>query len=263
MVWSNNLSHPFSYQTTFLGLVLLLLLSSGCKSKKLLQTEDLSEAEIIKKFRTPIDYNFFDGKAKVSISSSAYPSQKGNLYLRGQKDSVIWAAVKKLGVEGGRIQIDHQTATILNRLEKTYQQFSLDTLSTLFGVTGDLDYLQAMMFGMPPKLDSQELWDVSSDKKSIHISSMAQNVLHQFTLSKATGFVTSGKFRVKFAGDGEWLYDDYREVKPGIFLPYYRKYDIYVSEDEYLSLDIKFTEITLDEPKALPFSVPSRYTRLP
>ena len=252
-----------SDQTSLLGLVLLLLLGSSCKSKKLLQTEALSEAEVIERFRTPTAYDFFNGKAKVSISSSAYPSQKGNLYLRGKKDSVLWAAVKKIGVEGGRIQIDQQTITILNRLEKTYQQFELDTLSSLFGVSGDLDYLQDMMFGMTPKLDSLELWDVISDKHSVHISSMTQNVLHQFTVSKSSGFVTGGKFRVKFAGDGEWLYDDYREVKPGVFLPYYRKYDIYVSEDEYLSLDIKFSEITLDEPKTLPFSVPSRYTRLP
>jgi len=252
------------YNTALWGLLFLLLLLSGCKSKKRLQgsSAQLSEKGLIQKFRTPIDYYFFTGKAKVSVSSP-YGSQKGTLYLRGQKDSILWVAVKKLSVEGGRMQIDRERATFINRLEKTYQEFPLDTLSNLFGITGDLGYIQDMTFGMTPELDSVSMWEVKSKGSSMEISSMAQNVLHRFDVDKNTGHVTSGEFRAKFSGDGEWIYDDYREVKPGIYLPYYRKYDIYVSEDEYLSLDIKFSEITLDEPKATPFSVPSHYTRFP
>ena len=264
---SNNHSVPYLKRpTAVIGMMFIFLLFiSSCKSKKLLDTSptlQLTDAELIHQFRTPLAYSFFNGKAKVSISSP-YGNQKGNLYLRGQKDSVLWAAVKKLSVEGGRMQIDHETATIINRLERTYQVFPLDTLSTLFGLTGDLNYLQDMTFGMTPDLDSLSSWNVKSDDATLSISSLAQNVLHQFTIDKYSGHVISGKFRAKFSGDGEWLYDDYREVKPGIYLPYYRKYDIYVSEDEYLSLEVKYSETILDEQKAIPFSIPRRYTRLP
>lgn len=244
----------------------LLICLPSCKTKKALTTEKteqtiLSQEEAIARFLNQPQIDFFSGKAKISIRSQ-YGTEKGNLYLRIKSDSVIWAAVKKLSVEGGRILITKDSASMINRLEKSYLTKPLDKIAESYGLAADYHYLEDLFIGQTPKLDSTTLWEVTEDSLHYSVKTLAQNIFHTFNLDKRTGTIASGAFHDKFVSDGTWIYGDYRLVKEGMVLPFYRRYELTMGNDEYLSLEINYSEIELDQPKDIKFSIPSHYSRM-
>jgi len=240
------------------------LLLLGCKSKKKFQNPggpELSKERILRLFEDRPDFDFFDGKAKIRIKTSN-SSDRATLYFRSKRDSVLWMVGKRLSVEGGRVQLDTTTATFLNRLDKTYQVISLEKLQDTYGITADFSYIQDMFHGITPEVDTTELWEVTRDSLHWKIKSMAQSVLHSFHLDPYTGDVVGGEFRSKYGYDGAWTYGDYRQVADCCRIPFHRNYKMNVSDEDYLSIEIQFSEITLDEPKQIKFSIPTRYTRI-
>lgn len=161
------------------------------------------------------------------------------------------------------MQMDHSTATIINRLDKTYQVLPLDTLESYLGFTGDLGYLQDMILGITPELDTAAVWETSQNSSELVIKSQAQNLLHKFIVDKNSGKVTGGHFESKFGASGTWSYGDYREVGEQQYLPHFRKYEVQIDEDNYLSLEMDFSVIETNVPKRIRFDVPAHYKRLP
>ena len=97
---SAYLQSTLAIQAFIFLLIYSCLLS--CKTKKqILQAPSepiqLQEDVILVRFLDNPDYNFFSGKAKIKITSE-YVSEKGTLYVRSIRDSVIWFAVKILSV---------------------------------------------------------------------------------------------------------------------------------------------------------------------
>ncbi len=248
-----------------LGILLLTsLFFLGCKSKKKLQLAThpgLSEKQIVSIFNNRPDFDFFDAKAKIKIKTES-SSDKAVLYLRAKPDSILWIAGKRLSVEGGRLQIDATTATFINRLDKTYQIIPLDTLHSSYGITGELSYIQDLFMGRVPEVDKEDMWEVRRDSLHWTIKSTAQNVLHAFHLDPQTGDMIGGEFRSNYGYDGQWTYSDYREVGDCCRLPYMRKYEMKISDDSYLSVELNFSYNTLDEPKRIKFDIPTHYTRI-
>lgn len=235
----------------------------GCKAKKTLKSSEqqgLSEKQIGAIFKKQPDFDFFSAKAKIKITTEN-STDRATLYLRAKRDSILWIVGKRISVEGGRLQIDDTTATFINRLDKTYQIIPLDTLEKSYGITGDLSYIQDLFFGIAPTVDSDAQWKVERDSLHWTITSMAQNVLHAFHLDPLNGELLGGKFLSKSGYDGQWTYSDYRKVGTCCRLPYSRKYEMNISDESYLSVELQFSDITLDEPKIIKFDVPSHYTR--
>ena len=247
-----------------LYLVVITALATACRSKKGLQLDQhklYSEAELIRNFLTRLEVDFYSGKAKLKISSGK-GTDRANLYLRSRTDSVLWMSGKRLSVEGGRMQMDNDTATLINRLEKNYKVIPLDTLETVLGFTGDLRYLQDMILGVTPQLDTAALWQISSDSTTLVMKSLAQNLIHKFVVDRQTGWVTGGQFESRYGASGYWTYGDYRKVTEQHYLPFFRKYEVQIDEDNYLSLEMNFSEMEINEPKAIRFQVPAHYTRI-
>lgn len=248
-----------------LGICVALLtwaVSSGCKSKKVLapDTAPSSREAALDLLLHPPSIQSYSAKIKTKIVSTL-GTDKATLYLRAETDSILWVAAKRLSVEGGRMQVDEHTATFINRLDKSYQIFPLDTIQTLFGFKGEYDYLQAMMYGVPPTMDME---GVTIDKTEDHwiVKKVLHDLPHEFHVSRETGQFTGGKFTSKLAGSGEWTYADYREVKEGISLPHKRTYEMILPDDSYLSIDMEFVDLVVNEPVTIRFEVPEHYTRI-
>lgn len=238
----------------------------SCRSKKNLGTEEnqetlLSKSEALEIFFTKPDYQFISGKAKVSISSEN-GSEKGTMYVRSIRDSLIWIAVKKLSVEGGRALITKDTMTVLNRLEKTYQKFALSELQERYGVETDFAYLQDMFFGLTPDVDSTALWEEKEALLNYTFVTMASGIYHEFHVSKRSGLQVGGRFREKFSSDGEWTYSDHRIIQDSLILPYNREYIISNDLNDVFTMRLKFSDIEVENPKAIKFNIPERYTKI-
>jgi len=235
---------------------------TACKAKKALQqsTESLSSQVLTDRFLSRPDYHFVDGKAKVSFNSEDY-HMKGTVYLRTVKDSVIWIAAKKLSVEGGRALITPDSIFYINRLEKTYQKLALARLKDKYGLTADFGYIQDMLLGLTPQIDTTQHWSVTQTAEHCSIEAVIHDILHQFTVDNHSGLVTEGKFMDKFVADGQWTYEEYVYSIDNQLIPKHRTFMVNTSVGEELTMTINITNFEVDQPKAIRFSIPSHYTR--
>ena len=252
-------------------LTLLLLFTCfliSCKSKKQLITNEnvvITEDNIFQQLIHPIHPNWVNAKAKAKISS-LYGSDKGQLYLRMKKDSIVWSAVKRLSIEGGRAQINKDSAYFINRLDKTWSGLSLEGLQNKYGLVPDLNYIQHMLTGIPPQIDTLRFFEKEEDNDYFHITSDIQGVLHVFTFDKSNGFLVRGKFETQFGLDGEWAFSDFRQCvsqdgNTGVILPFKRNYNLNLGPDETLVLELNFSEIELDIAKSIKFEIPDHYIK--
>ncbi len=241
-----------------------MLLFVSCKAKQQLipePTSELETQEIIDRFLEQPDYEFVSGKAKINVASP-YGSVRATLYLRTIKDSVIWMAVKKLSVEGGRVLITPDSMFLIVRPEKTYQKYALADINKTYGLNGDFSYIQNLILGLTPEVDTTQFWEVNETGQKVEVKTSIKNILHKFILDRASGNVTSGTFRDQFVADGDWQYENYIFSIDNTAIPAKRIYNIQLAdESEIQTLKIEFSEIEVDMPKSIRFEIPSHYTR--
>ena len=240
----------------------LLLLNSGCKSKKqlLIPAIDLTKTEVDSLIFSKNSFNWFDGKAKIKFEDN-YETQRGVLYVRMKSDSVIWMVVKKLSIEAARVQITPEAICILNRLEKTYQQAPLDSISHVFGLSPDFDFISELISGRLPQIDTSRLWKFKENDTFYQYRSVINDIVIDFNYDKKTGLLTSGKFYDRHIQEGEWTYGDYRRVSDEV-LPFERKFRIKFDDKKYMNLDIDFQEININKAHNLRFEIPPHYKKI-
>lgn len=250
-------SKPF-----FLLLFFSCLLLS-CKTKKVIVDPaiEVSKKDILNKLLAPNHPEWVNAKAKARISS-LYGTDKGQLYLRIKKDSVIWSAVKRLSIEGGRTLINSDSAFFINRLDKTWSDFSLDQLQKKYGLIPELTYLQNIMTGIAPQIDTTRYFKEEIDEDFYHVRSDIDGVMHSFKFDKRNGLLLSGKFETQYGIDGSWEFSDYRVCNNGMILPYKRIYHLKLNKEESLDLELEFSSIELDVPKSIKFEIPSHYIKI-
>jgi len=242
----------------------VLLTVTSCKTKKALveprPSYSKSKMELTEQFLQRADYQFVTGKAKVSVSSP-YGSVKGTMYLRTIKDSLIWIAFKKLSVEAGRALITPDSLFFISRLEKSYQKHALSDVYRDYGLAADFSYIQDLVLGLTPTIDTTEYWTVDMTPDSVTVSTTINNILHKFFVDSMTGMVLGGTFKDKFNADGEWTFKDYVYSIDSIPVPAHREYQVHLNSGDELRMKINITELEVDSPKSIRFSIPDHYTR--
>jgi len=241
-----------------------MLLLGSCKTKQKLITEPspgMETKELIHRLLDQPEYEFISGKAKINVASP-YGSTRATLYLRTIKDSVIWMAVKKLSVEGGRVLITPDSLFLILRQEKAYQKYALADINKTYGLNGDFSYIQNLILGLTPEIDTTKYWEVNETSANVEVKTSIKNILHKFIIDRISGNVTSGTFKDQFVADGGWQYDNYIFSIDSVAVPAKRTYKIQLSkEPETQTLKIDFSELEVDVPKSIRFDIPSHYTR--
>jgi hypothetical protein len=144
------------FRLDYWGILLFALVIHSCSSsKKLGETKSFSP-------KTPED--------AWRISERMYPIPewlviKGSVEAEGQglpnlgdlgmtcilrKDSFVWISVKKFGFEGARAWIFQDTATVINRMDKTLQRVGTKAFLEGQGIPGGLPELQRILMGQIP-----------------------------------------------------------------------------------------------------------------
>ncbi len=237
---------------------------TSCKSKKNLQNVNsegtLSKKEALARFLSPASYNFYAAKAKLRVTSP-YGTDKGTLYIRSIPDSLIWMSVKRLSIEGGRILITPDSVTFINRLEKSYSKVSLEEIGSRYGIAADFRYIQNVILGFNPTVLDSEITDYVEHENVYTLSTMLNDIYHEFDLEKNHGNTVSGRFNERFHADGKWEFDDFR-ILSDITIPFKRNYHIQSVEIRDLHINIDFSDIELNNPKEIKFSVPNHYDKI-
>ena len=255
--------HKVSYWYVFV--CSLILLSSGCKSKKLIQQSgpapDRSNLELIQALE---DHNYtFNWYAVETGIRLDNPDEgiSGKAYIRMKKDSIIWSSVKKLSMEAVRTLIKENAYAAINRTNHTYQRGSTTEALSKMGVSLDFVDLQEAIFGNIILLDTISM---ETEKEGIHyiLKGIDQDLqlkywLNAFTLELERAQLIDNRGRTI-----DIKYKDYRVLESGQKVPFYRHYNVPYDERGDAEIIMKVKKIEINVPKKTRFSIPAYYERI-
>ncbi len=256
----------------FSYLLLCFILIGGCKSKKNnnseLKLKKRSAKYLIEKLdKYHLDTEWLSTKGSIKLVQNN-KTTKATAYIRMRKDSVIWAAVRKLGVEAGRVLITQDSVFLVNRLEKTYYAKSVDYIQNMMGFSGtgnrqkDFRNLSQIILGNPVFLEDT---DYKVDIKSPY-----------YKLTKNldgidTEYWIQGKnyslYKMMFQQDSankraSCIQEDYQPLGNELLFSYIRKLNLYSTDTGSLNIDLNFKTVSLNKPVSIKFEIPSSYAKV-
>jgi hypothetical protein len=210
-----------------------------------------------------INYKTFNSKLKLKYTKDKN-SQTVDVKLRMVKDSVIWASVGLLGLEGARAFITPDSVKLLNRMEQTYTLADFRYLQKKYGVAIKFNELQDLLIGNAIHLAPKD-FKLSKDATS-------RNVLTK-NIDGATLSYTLENTENRLA---ECIMQDLREQWSFVCL--YRDYQVALNNDRKIALErvisansvetgdlsaeMRFTKIEVDNLDFnIEFSIPTTYER--
>lgn len=249
------------YFRNFIYLSTCILLLGACKtSKKALSSNLRSDTEIKSALaKHNIKYDWFTAVGKIRLSTPD-ESIGAKVYLRIQRDSAIWMVVKKIGIEVARVLITPEEFTIIYRWEKVYEQESLKTLMDSYNASLSFTELQDYIIGNIPVIDSSNF---TTRQTASEIICQTNIMGHKSFLKLDQNNLQLLSFEI-FNTKNESAKGDFEDFKSiGEYtVPYKRSFYISSLEHGDLMAILDITELQINEPKSIKFSVPPHYERL-
>ncbi len=243
----------------FLVLILAVFLVSSCKSKKGLTTDYKDKTILTAIENHNIDYDWFTAVGKINMST---PDQSigAKIYLRMQKDSAIWMVVKKLGIEVARAFITPEEFTIIYRWEKVYEQESLQTLLESFNADLSFTELQDYLAGNIPSVDKTD-FRTRKVAEVINCETKLRGLKAFLKLDAETLRLNSFEVFNQKNESVKGEYENHQQVN-NLFLPFKRTFFIQSMEYGDMKATMNFSELQINEPKSMKFSIPTHYEKL-
>lgn len=246
-------------------IIVALLLVTACKpTKKATPTEveDLSANKLLDHMiRHQLSADWLEAKAKISYDGEDMGgSATANIIIR--RDSLIWISVRKLGFEVARAQIDKDSVYLINRLSNEYSIQDLSYLGSSYNLPANLKTMQAIFLGNPVFLNSRDL-QLGPKGELHHLISTSGQMENQFWLDKVNLQLVKARY-----GDArnqrtvDLVLDDYRPVDAAQNFSYLRQIKVDSRELGEASIEIDFSDVEINKPQEVRFSIPSRYTRI-
>ncbi len=251
--------------------ILVNLLITGCKPVKegadgTIELRKKSAEYIQEKLsKHHTDADWFAGKGSIKLKQDG-STLKATAYITMKKDSVIWASVKKLGIEVGRVFVTPDSFFMINRLERSYVAEDVNYLkqqidfSTGKGNLGDFRALQDIILGNAI-LDDQKtqvernspFYVLIQDSPEMRSSFAIDG--RDFRLSR-TEILQKGTNRELTVGQS-----DYKALTTGAIFPYLRKVLMRTPQSSEVEVELNFSRIELNEIKSIRFEIPKHYQR--
>jgi hypothetical protein len=208
---------------------------------------------------TPTDFTTFYGKAKADFNSER-ASGNATVYIRMQKDSVIWISVTgPLNIEGARVLITPDSIKIINKLEGTVQLSSIQHLQKITRLPFSFTDFENVILGKPSVFNNAELsFDLKPD--SIKVSAQQPSINYIFSFLRSNFVLGQSRFIANSNGslvDANIFYNNYQTVN-GINFSANR--NIAVTGTEPMKLELNFKEYNFNQPQTFPFTISKNYS---
>lgn len=268
----------------FFALVAFIGLLASCRSTKKIQTA-ITKRDTVAVVNTPagadkkndtiqwissalskidsnrIDFRTFSAKVNVDYSGSDGKKYNVNANIRMYKDSAIWVAVNALlGIDAMRLYITKDSVKLLNKLDKTYTERSVDYLQEVTSLPLNLKTLQDLIIGNPVFFDSNVV-SYSTSNNHIVMLSLGDLFKNLLTLDQNDKTLLHSKLDDKDPArnrTADLTYGDY-EAKKGPWFSTKRR--IVVAEKNRLDIKLDFKQYDFNQDVSFPFSVPKNYDR--
>jgi hypothetical protein len=246
----------------WLFLFFVILLAGSCKTtsrqQRIPETTVDELIDLLNKRNIPFEW--FNGKMNTSLDS---PDEQisGTMTLRMKRDSAVWVAVRKFGIEAARVLVDKKSYTILYRLEAAYESGNISRISDVFSVSADFKDLQSLMAGnalLPARTDATFRYDSIYYVLDAPVNGLKLSYyIHAFSKSLDKIEITD-----KMNRNAEVYLKDYR-LLPGFgYVAHDRTYKFPFNENLYATLHMKFSEIEINVPREIKFTIPENYEKI-
>jgi hypothetical protein len=208
-----------------------------------------------------IDFRTFSAKVGVDYTGSDGKKYDVNANIRMYKDSAIWVAVNALlGIDAMRLLITKDSVKLLDKLNKTYTERSVDYLQEITALPLNLYNLQDLILGNPVFLDSNVI-SYSVSNNQIALLSLGRLFKNLITVNEADKVLLHSKLddadptRNRTA---DLTYSDYESKRSA---PFSTKRRIVVAEKNRLDIKLEFKQYEFNQEVSFPFNVPKNYDR--
>lgn len=254
---------------SFLGafIVLTLVLSSGCNTnKKVTETavidRPLGPADYISVFaQNQVQAEWLNGSARLSFDDGDM-SIGGTATIKMQKGKAIWMSVKKFGFEVARAMVTPDSLFILDRFNKEYAAEPISYISERFKLPADLAMLQQILLGNPVFL-TQYTPKSSTEENILRWSAEDEDARNDFWFLLPD--YQLDRMEVQQGGSARSLAIqllNYQDAGTNRDFSYLRKIAVNSRETGKAEIEIEFTQVELNVPTNIDFSVPPRYERM-
>lgn len=241
----------------FSGVVLLSCYA--CKSSKVGSESMKSEKELRNALELHNqEFEWFSAKGKLSYKS-VDESGKATINIRMKKDSLIWMNIKKFSVEISRVMMTPDSVYIVYRWERLYEKGRLDEFTRAYNTELNFSELQELFFGNVPNTENVSF--VAKDSLKYHLTAEEKGISYDYHINPFN--LLLDKFYAQDISQREVIgkYGDYKKAEDGDLFSYLREYTFKEgSEVTYLAID--YSDVEIDVPKKIKFSIPSNYDEL-
>jgi hypothetical protein len=254
---------------SFLGafVVLTLVLSSGCNTnKKVTETttvdRPLGPADYINIFaQNQVQAEWLNGSARLSFDDGDM-SIGGTATIKMQKGKAIWMSVKKFGFEVARAMVTPDSLFILDRFNKEYAAEPISYISERFKLPADLAMLQQILLGNPVFL-TQYTPKSSMEENILRWSAEDEDARNDFWFLLPDYQLDRMEVQQERSARSLAIQLlNYQDAGTNRDFSYLRKIAVNSRETGKAEIEIEFTQVELNVPTNIDFSVPPRYERM-
>ncbi|MBC6490572.1 DUF4292 domain-containing protein [Flavihumibacter stibioxidans] len=208
-----------------------------------------------------IDYKTFSAKMKVEYWDKDGKGPELMVFVRMQKDSLIWLSVNAtvFSYEAFRILITPDSVKLINKKDKVVQFRSVKYLEEMAKIPFDFKNVQEMIIGNPLFLDS----NIVSYKKGpnsislLSIGELFKNLLTMGNENYLLQHIKLDDVDVIRNRTCDMTFSNY-DGSAGIPFSTFRK--ISFTEKSKIDVQMEFKQFSFNESLAYPFSIPKNYS---
>ncbi len=252
-------------QLKYIYLLIIVLAVGACKSAKKTEAttiKDVSANKLLDHLvKNQVKADWLEAKAKISYDGEDQRvSATATIVVR--KDSLVWMSVRKLGFEVARVQIDKDSVYVINRLSNEYTIQGLDYLAESYNLPANLKTIQAILLGNPVFVNTRDL-QLNKEETQYHLVSNSGQMENHFWLDTASLALVRTRYGdLRNRREVNLILDDYQPLDAEQNFSYLRQINVDSSELGEAAIEIDFSDVKINVPQEIRFSIPSRYTRV-
>lgn len=246
-----------------ISILIFVVLLSACKAKKsvaeLAANEELAATKVIKEhYKNELDFKtisiratakYDDGKNMQSVSAD----------IRIIKDEKIWINVKFLGFPAAKALITPEKVSYYEKVNNTYFEGDYIVLSNWLGTDLDFQKVQNLLLGkaLDDLTKKQYVASIEEDMYKLTEKIKSPSTDKAFYFEAGNFLIKKEKVVQKAENRSlEIQYPSFGKFN-GMFLP--NEILLKAIQDDKVTIEIQYKNITFDEDLSMPFSIPSGY----
>lgn len=277
---SNVLFLPgINYQKIMIILVFFAIIAGlgGCKSKRSVIKAPIKEegAEFLFERLCKNELKFKTFTARLNVD---YTVDRNRNDFKGQlrivKDSAIWVSFNQdLGIEIARFLITEDSVKFLNRINKTYFAGDYAFVNNFLGANIDFGILQSLLLGNDFEYYEDVDFRASVDGGQYRLNTTGRTKLRKYVrnheddlrLLLQTIWLNPENFKIteirlkELTRNSKKLTAVYSDFQSFGKNKYPTRLGYAIEADIPISVTVKYSRITINEPASMPFNVPGKY----